>query len=444
MYDSENGVRRALTFFIQSGLTRLLEKLRAKYIAEGQVRGQVVLEETTLGERREIASFLGKPPFRDATLRIRLSEMDQALRNSGFACSLLDVIIAFRPDESLETRPQRRAAHALHQSDFRQALLSLSSEFATNSRTQFWLLHGSHGLEWLFTRYKNSNTDEQQHQMRIIRYVASLLDQLPRPSSPERLALFAQRTSGDPHTLDANRAEGRLFLLALSDLFADAVPAQNRAHALHLYNAAGLLVDTISSSVAVFNLASAITHSGNIDPLLQAAGARVMLLPQRQLLEWSQVRPMRTDIYALENPQVFEEIVDDLLRLDTHMILPTLVCTAGWPSVATLLLLDQLLAASPENRLYYSGDFDLKGLQIAVHLLAHYPERCLPWRFDPEAYALALQSDGVPAHANELSQLNGLPPVFAPLIAIMQEKKKWAYQEGIANILIQDISDVTA
>jgi len=215
---------------------------------------------------------------------------------------------------------------------------------------------------------------------------------------------------------------------------------QDRAHALHLYNNANLLVDTISSSVAVFNLADAITRSGQVDPLLQAAGTRVLLLPQRQLLEWSKVRATRSDIYGIENPQVFEEIVDSLLYLDTHVILPTLVCTSGWPSVAALLLLDQLLAASPENRFYYSGDFDLKGLQIAAHLLARYPTQCLPWRFDPETYTQALQSEGVTAHAGELAQLNVLPPVFAPLIAAMQEKKKWAYQEGIAATLTQDVS----
>ena len=264
--------------------------------------------------------------------------------------------------------------------------------------------------------------------------------QLPVSSNPERVALFAQRTSGDPHTLDSNRTEGRLFLLALSDLFTDGVPVQDRAHALYLYHNACLLVDTISSSVAVFNLAGAITPSGQDDPLLHAAGARVLLLPQRQLLEWSQVHAARSDIYAIENPQVFEEIVDDLLCLDIQVNLPTLVCTSGWPSVAALLLLDQLLAASPENRFYYSGDFDLKGLQIAAHLLARYPKRCLLWRFESEAYAQALQSEGVTARANELELLNGLPSVFAPLIAAMQEKKKWAYQEGIADILTQDVS----
>lgn len=441
MQEDVSRAKKALTFFTQAGLTRLLEKVRAKYIAEGQIRGQVVLEEATPGERREIASFLGRPSYRDDVIRVRLVEMDQALRASGFACTLLDVITALYPDEPLETRPERRVAHVRHQSDFRQALFAIASAFAENTRAQHWLFQGSHGLEWLFTRSKNVSVDEQQRQLNIIRYVAGLLDQLPVTPNSERLALFAQRTSGDPHALDPVRAEGRLFLLALSDLFTEATPVQDRAHALHLYNSAGLLVDTISSSVAVFNLAGAITHSGEIDPLLQVAGTRVLLLPQRQLLEWVSIQPMRTDIYGIENPQVFEEVVDGLLRTGPHATLPTLVCTSGWPSVAALLLLDRLLTASPANRLYYSGDFDLKGLQIAAHLLARYPERCLPWCFGPDAYVLALQAEGVPAGANELALLNGLPSVFKPLINVMQEKEKWAYQEGIASILMQDISN---
>ena len=41
---SEAGAQRAVDFFVRAGLTRLLDELRAKYVVEGQVRGQIVLE----------------------------------------------------------------------------------------------------------------------------------------------------------------------------------------------------------------------------------------------------------------------------------------------------------------------------------------------------------------------------------------------------------------
>ncbi len=71
----------------------------------------------------------------------------------------------------------------------------------------------------------------------------------------------------------------------------------------------GLLVDTISSNVAVFHLAGAMYHDGTPDALMQTAGERVLLLPLRQLLEWQSVMPSQSDIYVFENPQVFEEVI---------------------------------------------------------------------------------------------------------------------------------------
>ena len=109
------------------------------------------------------------------------------------------------------------------------------------------------------------------------------------------------------------------------------------------------------------------------------------------------------------------------------------------------MLLDQFIAASPDNMLYYSGDFDLKGLQIAAYLMARYPARCHPWRFDPASYTLSLQSrtevgpTTAPPRPSELDTLGTLPAIFAPLVAKMQEKKAWSYQEGITHLLVEDI-----
>ena len=276
--------------------------------------------------------------------------------------------------------------------------------------------------------------DEQQRQLKLAAYVASLLDQLPRPDAPERLALFAQRTSGDPHMLDAGRTAGRLFLLALGDL-AKKDPA-DREQELLLYQEAGLLVDTISTNVAAYNLAGALYLDGTPDPLLPAAGPRVLLLPLRQLQEWKSVTASSTAIYVVENPQVFEEII---AGLQAEKEPPTLICTSGWPSVAALALLDLLLKASPTCTLRYSGDFDARGLQIAAYVLARYPGRCHPWRFDCDTYRALLQQGGIPAPTADLALLDTLPAIFAPLAALMQEKGMWAYQEGITHFLIDDI-----
>jgi uncharacterized protein (TIGR02679 family) len=442
-------IQRAVTFFTQANLTRLLGKLRDKYIELGRVGGQITLEDTTPGERREIASFIGKAPYRETDIKVRLVDVDRALRLSGFACELPELLNAFFPDKPLVTRPQQRAMRAIHQTDFRAALVSIAMELPEDSRGRHWLLHGQHGQDWLFSHYKNEPLDEQDHQLNILHYVVSALDQLPPSSSPERLALFAQRISGDPHIFDPDRAEGRLFRHALLDLvdISGGTSSQERIPLSDLYTNAGLLVDTISSNVAAFNLAGAIYQNGMSDPLLQAVGERVLLLPLRQLLEWQSVQAAMPDIYVFENPQVFEEVIAGLTHSNIVKALPTLVCTSGWPSTAALLLLDLLLseqppdqqAQSPANCLHYSGDYDLAGLKIATYLLERYPGRCHLWRFDPESYVKTLHDEGVPANTADLAALSNLPGVFAPLVAMMQEKGKWAYQEGIAQLLIEDV-----
>src|SRR5260221_1983890 len=98
----------------------------------------------------------------------------------------------------------------MHEADFRVMLISIGTTLPAGSRGGYWLEHGLHGQEWLFARYKNAPLEEQQRQLEGARYGASALDQLPKAGAPGRLALFAQRTRGDPHALHGDRAASRL------------------------------------------------------------------------------------------------------------------------------------------------------------------------------------------------------------------------------------------
>jgi uncharacterized protein (TIGR02679 family) len=434
-------VQKAVDFFSTARLSRLLQKLRERYIELGRVGGQITLEDCTPDERRDIASFLGKPPYRDIRIKVKLAEFDSVLQQSGFACELPDLLNAFFPDQPLVTRPQQRAAHKVHQADFHTALLSIAMELPADSQGRKWLLHGQHGLDWLFSHYKNESIEEQERQLGTVRSVVSALDRLPASTAPERLALFAQRIGGDPHMFDPDRTSGRLLRYALEDIvsLSGESSLQVQGAPLDLYANSGLLLDTISSNVAVFHLAGAVYSGGSHDPLPQAAGTRVLLLPLRQLLEWLNVMSSSSDVYVFENPQVFEEVIAGLLCSNAGKGLPTLVCTSGWPSTAALMLLDLLVAQSPANHLHYSGDFDLAGLKIAAYLLERYPGRCSLWRFDPDSYLQASHDEGRLATKTELKGLKSLPEAFAPLVEIMQERGKWAYQEGIARLLLEDV-----
>ncbi len=438
-------LQRAVDFFRQAGLTRTLDLLRSKYLERGAVSGQIIIHESTQEERRNLASFLGKTPSLEAEIRLKLRDIDSALQQSGFSCTLPELLTAFFPEDPLITRPAQRQARQEHQDRFQQTLTTLTEAQPALSRARQWLSTGQHGQNWLYSRYKNSDIAEQERQLTILRSVANALNNLPDSEHPERLAIFAQRTSGDPHNLDPASPTGRLFLQALNDLSTQPAESaeQGRAQELQLYQEAGLLVDTISSSVAVFSLQAASDLSGQADPLIPAAGPRILLLPLRQIQAWQSVMPTRQTIYVMENPQVFEEIVTQLQTTSAEPHYPTLVCTSGWPSAAALNLLDLLLQNGPTAHLLYSGDFDLKGLQIASYFLTRYSARCALWHLDTISYQTALQSGGIPAKPHELHQLATLPVPFATLVNQLQEQATWAYQEGITHLLLQDIQAAT-
>lgn len=466
--DLTGNVQRAAAFFQQAEWARLLESIYHTYIANGAARGYARLEAPTREEKQAVARFLQKR-FTGAfaekdRLAVSLADFQKALDASAFACEIGDLLKALYPARSHQTRPMKRQSHAEAQQAFSQALDALVSGRSEASRGKRWFLSGAHGKEALFRRYKNDSSENQHKLLRSVRLVLDALERLPEPPHFARLALFAQRISGDPHCFDSQTFTGRLLLQALADLSrtdesapteqnqvtaedtSQAAEPEQEQQRLLLYAEAGLLVDTISSSVAVFRLASARDLSGQPDALIERAGERILLLPLRQILAWQTICASTEHVYLFENPQVFEVVVDTLLEqsrvVSDHApaLLPTMICTSGWPSVASIQLLNKLSISSPDVTLHYSGDFDLQGLRIAAHLLARYPRACRLWRFDPASYRAALHTRAANLDASEKSRLALLPPdLFGPLIAAMQEEGKKAYQEGIANLLIEDI-----
>lgn len=455
--------QRAAAFFKEPVWTRLLEAIYHKYIAQGSLRGRVVLQDCTPEEQREIARFLHRRVSDRPNIAVQLADFQRALNASGFACELPNLLQVLFPARSHITRPAQRQRQAQVQQTFYEALASLVDDLPGDARGRRWLLTGQHGREALFRRYKNEPPELQNRLLHSVRLVIDALQQLPSPPDFERLALFAQRISGDPHCFDTDTLTGRLFLQALTDLSKlDRVESTTESHTepgeaphipspeqeqqrLQLYAEAGLLLDTISSTVAVFRLASAEDTSGRYDPLIELAGERILILPLRQILIWHKLLPATKHVYLFENPPVFEVVVDTLTSElqerseKTRKALPTLICTSGWPSVATIQILNNISNASPHVTFHYSGDFDLQGLRIAAHLLSRYPQHCQLWHFDPISYFAAMHISSADLEASDIAGLYTLPSSFAPLIAAMQEKGKKAYQEGIVSLLIEDI-----
>lgn len=201
---------------------------------------------------------------------------------------------------------------------------------------------------------------------------------MQRPKSPVRLAVLSAEATSDPHALDGETLSGKLFLHLLTFRSGSEFP-ESAEQRDRLYYENGILCDSISSLVTQVGLVLHIEAGEH--PAYRALRQRNELCTL-SLAGLSTLTGAESPVgraYIVENEMVFTQLCDRATQFSSPLI-----CTSGQPSVAALRLLD-LLAAS-RTALFYSGDFDGKGLSIAAQLCARYPGLLKPWHMDAGDY----------------------------------------------------------
>ncbi|EKP95371.1 protein of unknown function DUF2399,protein of unknown function DUF3323 [Thermaerobacter subterraneus DSM 13965] len=492
--------------------------------------------------RRRLVPPTQRREAQPEAVRVALAELDRALRRSRFRCGLLEALEAYFA-EPVESRPQRRARELGSWQDF---LREAEGWFTSEPARRWWegVARGEAPGARQVRRDWNRGGDSRAALRRAVWHVARALNELPalqgRPEGPERssrssttpwgatgsapmappsaepLALFAHRVCGDPHALDPDTPAGRLLLQALTVVLPEAgdlgrgltSPALRRNV---LLEAAGLAADDTSSTVAAFHLRAVLpdprrapprdgsprpVEAGGAanrdpgwieDPVAAAACATgtVVVWPLREIRRRPRFFAAGGAAYAVENPQVFQALVDTLVRRREANLSddeggprggPSLLCTSGRLSLAAVLLLDRLIGRTgpgtpaphqparhratgsdprlgagpgpcPERaRLYYSGDFDVAGLEIAYSVITRYGAAACPWRMTAADYRHALAATAGdagarrfdPGERRRLERLRArgfLPELIDEMLAVGHP----AYQEGLIDRLLADL-----
>lgn len=431
-------------------LARIMEAARERYVRVGAVRGKLKVPNLTESERMALQGVLGRyvKTRPGETLELTLAELDELVRSLGLATGLPEAVAAFSGHEVV-TRQSRREA----EEERWQGLLSwCRSAGRPGGRSAAWLSAlTEHDRPWLRREFATAEaeSDWQQSALRqVLTRVAAALDRLPADSgATQRLPVFAALIAGDPHGFDPGAPAGRLLVRALWQQFGEELampepPAASLDRGL-LLSRAGLLVDSVSSHVACFGLQSAVRADGSPDRQAEGAGQdrSVMLIPLRQVSEWRSIAFQGTTVYAVENPSVFEALVDTLSAVSPAAPAPPLlVCTSGYLSVAAVRLLD--LAAANGATIAYSGDFDLNGLRIAESILHRFGGKAALWAMDADSYELAAAHPmAEPLSRSDLDKLSLMADVrFGALLGAMARLGKRAYQEALLPLLTQSLS----
>ncbi|MDM4718738.1 DUF2399 domain-containing protein [Micromonospora sp. WMMA1363] len=135
--------------------------------------------------------------------------------------------------------------------------------------------------------------------------------------------------------------------------------------------------------------------------------------------------PLPATVFVVENPAV---VAAALRRFGA--VCPPVVCTAGWPSTAAILLLRGLAAAGAQLR--YRGDIDGDGLRIAAHVMSKTTAR--PWLLGADDYQRAVPVAGPPVGRVDHT------PWDAHLAEAVRAHGVALLEEGVVDSLLADMS----
>lgn len=409
-------------------LAGVLEQLETSLVRNLEPKGRI-----EIGSRVEadaLEDLVGRWVKPGGTVAVR--EVDERLRErTVFHCSLAEALELVRGSPLPRPREERERRLGVRDRAVRRcfALLpSLGISPEAYARVVGWMHAGESELRADVTRWGEDALLE------AVRAVARAFDRLPSPGQPPvYLAELAAEVSGDAHGLDAGRPAGALLMRALAFCFPESAGREKRGSAgwrLALLTAAGIARDPISVRVDCFGLDG---DSAYLRELRREGVDRPFTLNSLGELG-GDVRAWRGVAFVVENPTVLAALIKHV-RQWVPELHPTLVCTNGNLNLADRALLDALVERGAH--LFYGGDFDAKGLEIAALVLERFPGAASPWRMSVDDYRDALRTEG---RALEPGAVDRAARVFPALAAEIAARGRAAHQERLLPALKADVS----
>lgn len=418
-------IQQAVSFFKHEKAYRVLfTQFKKKYESLGRIGGTVPISLFSENELGVLAGFFAIPAEKLANKKsISLVSFEQQLAHTRFADVGLKELLDAYFGEVIKSKKQS----SMEQQEKWDAFLQdLHERFTDISIFMDYLRERPSESRWM----ARIATEEPERFTELVQTLAVAFINLP--ATAERLPMFSQRITGDPHGFDLDTDLGRMFLQLLSLHRGDRLVSSSTESMNELLEHYHLFRDDLLNFVTFANL-FAETKDGEMHPVWQAAAhyQSVQHIPLRELINIANVYPVTgCDVWVVENSGVCSTLLDESPR--TPMI-----CTNGQFKLAAFLLMDMLTEAG--FILHYAGDFDPEGLGMAQRLLDRYPEQARLWHMNVPSYR---ESTPIKKLTDErLEKLKGL--THRDLLAVAQEMRrigKAGYQEALVSQMQSDIS----
>lgn len=410
-----------------AGLAPVLEALHDKLAVYGVPKGSITIETPEASDALE--DLIGKrvPPGKG----VRVAEVDRLVRERTPFASLEEAVEVYRGAPIVRPKEERERVRAAREKAVRRcfALLpGLGLSPGAFARVVSWLREAEPSLRAACGRWGEDTLVD------AVSAVARAFDRMPERNGPiVYLAELATHVARDAHAFDPGQPGHTLLFRALEYHYPATARREKRGSAewkANLLSEAGIARDPVSVRVDTFGLAG---DTAYLQALREAALTRSINLDDFQRIG-STLKAWDGVAFVVENPTVFMALVAwvrEFFVVEKH---PTLICTNGNLNMADKAVLGALCARGAH--LFYAGDFDVRGAQIAADVLERYAGAASPWRMAAADYRDAI---GEGCKTFDPAALQRIARHFPDLIAEMSARRQAAHHESLIAKLKEDV-----
>lgn len=409
-------MKEHLKFFKSSNYQRVFKELRKKWESYGKFAGAIKLDNLSEEEKKDLGSFLGKFIGEDS-VKIKCSEFEEALVNSKFKNISLINLLEDYFDEKILTNSEKRSNKENMKKESFERVRKVLEEQRVKSRNIDFL------LERIEKNYKYELEGIVINSLRAVEY-------LERKKEKIKLAILSNHITSNPHYFDRGSIAGNYLLQLLATLENIELPNDSEG-VIELYFKYGIEGDTISSFTTAFGIKLYREENEHRAYSEFIKNGEPYLISLSNLKGIIGAKGVNKKVFIVENQMLFSYLCE--VFKDKKV---SLICTSGQFKTASLFLID--LLCKSDNEIYYSGDFDGEGLEMAQRILKRGEGKIKLWRYSIEDYKKTISH-------KELSELSlkKLDKIeekdLVELVKVMRINKKSGYQESILEEIVMDI-----
>lgn len=370
-----------------SGYIRLLKGIKNKYIQLGEIKGNVIISNPNNVEKQVLSGLMKKDYSKNKSISINLKMLTKRFEDTKFQGADLKEVIYEYFGEEIKTKKENNENYQKEIKKFFQNILDENID----TKIYKYLQDIINSKNETYNKLKKYYNKDKKNFKKALQNVCKGINNLP--SEKIRIPLFASNITGNPHGFDRNTICGKIFIMMLCYIGNIRIP-KNSEELSEIYYHYNLLIDDVSNMVLCKNIEGYKKEEEGI-----MYGQSYTRYIMHEGLEWFSKynEPIYLNLYNLsniaflkepfkynevvvmENPTVFMEVAEKIKNKDFPII-----CTYGQVKLSGLILLDMLV--EQKYNIYYSGDIDPEGIQIADKLKSRYNDNLYFLGFDINTY----------------------------------------------------------